>query len=168
MSKTTNSLDRILGAVYRKDFEVLKTLISENVDQTDDDGRTPLMHAILAEDVDPKIIRLLIAHGADINAFDSQQKWTALHFAARDQNEKIVQILLEAGAYVNPIDIFGNTPLWRSVMNSTSNLTVMQELIKYGANPYMKNNNGVAPIDVARNTGQADVITLFEGKICEY
>ncbi len=159
-----NNLDDILGAVYRKDVKALARLTPSTVNMTDQDGRTPLMHAILADDADPSIVHMLINHGANINASDSGQKWTALHFAARDQNEAIVRSLLEAGATVDPVDVFGNTPLWRSVMNSTSSLAAMKELVKHGADPHRENNHGVAPIDVARDIGRDDIVALFEGK----
>lgn len=159
-----DNLNEILGAVYRKDVKALERLTPATANMRDQDGRTPLIHAVLAEDADPSIVQLLIRHGADINAFDSGQKWTALHFAARDQNEAIVRSLLEAGATVDPADMFGNTPLWRSVMNSTSNLAAMKELVKHGADPHRKNNRDVAPIDVAREIGRTDIVALFEGK----
>jgi ankyrin repeat protein len=73
-------------------------------------------------------------------------------------------MLLEAGAKVDPVDVFGNTPLWRSVMNSTSDLGAIKELLKHGADPSIKNNHGRAPIDIARDTRRDDIIALFKGK----
>lgn len=159
-----NTLEEILRAIYRKDLKVLDGLAPASLNARDEDGRTPLMHAILAEDSDPRIVRLLIDHGADVNGTDSGQNWTALHFAARDQNEAAVRMLLEAGADVDPIDVFGNTPLWRSVMNSTSDLGAIKELLNHGADPRKQNNRGHAPIDVARDTGREDIVALFEDK----
>jgi len=159
-----NYLDEILGAISRKDIMALKMLTPTHVNIRDQDGMTTLMNAILEEDVDPSIVRLLIERGADINASDTSEKWTALHLAARDQNEEIVSILLEAGATVDPVDVFGNTPLWRSVMNSNSSLATIKELVKHGADPYRKNNYGVSPIDLARKIGRVDIVAIFEGK----
>lgn len=159
-----NNLDEIIEAVYRKDIMALKKLSLASVNMTDQDGRTPLMHAILAEDADPSIVRLLINQGANVNAFDGGQKWTALHFAARDQEEAIVRILLEEGATVDPVDVFGNTPLWRGVMNFTSNIDMIKELVAHGADPHRKNNHGVSPIDIARKIGLTDIVSLFEGE----
>ncbi|VVB88909.1 Putative ankyrin repeat protein [uncultured archaeon] len=158
-----NKLDEILSAISRKDVMALKKLTPTDVNVRDQDGMTLLMNAIL-ENADPSIVRLLIERGADINASDSIQKWTALHFAARDQNKQIVSILLEAGANVDPTDVFGNTPLWRSVMNSTSNIDVIKDLAAHGADPYRKNNYGNAPIDIARETGRADIVAIFESE----
>jgi len=163
MNEVLNNIDDILSAVYRKDVKALASLTPSTVNMTDEDGRTPLMHAILAEDADASIVRMLIDSKANVDASDYGEKWTALHFAARDQNKAIVRLLLEAGAKVDPVDAFGNTPLWRSVMNSNSSLAAIKELVERGADPYKKNNKGIAPIDIAHEIGRADIVALFEG-----
>lgn len=156
-------LDEILNAISRRDLAALERLAPGNTDLTDPEGRNSLINAILEEDPDPAIVRWLIDHGSDINAHDAGQQWTALHFAARDQNAVLVRLLLQAGAEVDPVDIFGNTPLWRSVMNSTEDLAAIKELVAHGADPYKKNHHGMAPADIARKTGRADIVAIFEG-----
>ncbi|MDF2433864.1 MAG: uncharacterized protein JWP44_3495 [Mucilaginibacter sp.] len=159
-----SKLKEILGAVYRKELNILEKLTPKSANIKDEDGRTLLMHAILAEDADPFIVKLLIDKGSDVNIHESGERWTSLHFAARDQNEPVVRILLEAGAEADSADAFGNTPLWRSITKSKPGFGVINELIKHGADPCKKNNNGVAPIDVARKVGRADLVALFETK----
>ena len=154
----------ILGSVYRKDRAVLEQLTPVELEARDSDGRTPLMHAILAEDADAAIVQLLIDRGADANVYDLGERWTPLHFAARDQNASIVRILLEAGAAVDAVDVFGNTPLWRSVMNSAEDLGAIRELLEHGADPRRENSRGVSPTDLARETGRTDILGLLEGK----
>ena len=78
-------LANIVGAVYRKDQSVLEKLTPDELNQRDTDGRTPLMHAILAEDADISTVQLLIDRGADVNVHDTGEQWTALHFAARSE-----------------------------------------------------------------------------------
>lgn len=157
-----NKMDNILTAIYRKDYAILDSFANMDFNVSDKDGRTPLMHVVLADDADPVMVRFLIEHNADVNAFDNPQRWTALHFAARSQKEHIVRLLLEAGATVDCVDVFGNTPLWRCVMNSSQDLTTVKELLKFGANPNRKNNYDEAPIDIARKMGRADLVALFE------
>lgn len=157
-----SKLDDILHAVYRKDLAALRQLTPEDGNLRDQDGRTPLMHAVLAEDADPAIVKLLVERGADVNAADTQ-KWTALHFAARDQKAPIVRVLLEAGAAVDPADGFGDTPLWRAV-TKTANLDVIKALLEHGADPHKKNSSGVAPIDMARTVGRDELVALFDAK----
>src|SRR5688572_6513537 len=157
-------LAEVLRAVYRKDLSVLESLPASAVNARDEDGRTPLMHAILAEDADPWIVRLLIERGADVNVQDRGEKWTPLHFAARDLDEPIVRLLLEAGAEVDAVDVNGNTPLMRSVMESTPRIETIRALVQHGAAAGRKNARGVAPIDLARRKGRADIVTMLEQK----
>jgi ankyrin repeat protein len=150
----------ILKAVYRKDYGALGATTREELNGTDADGRTPLMHAVL--EGDPDLVRFLIDRGVDVNAADHGQKWTALHFAARDQNTPVVRLLLDAGAAVDPDDAFGNTPLWRSVMQADLNLETVRELLRHGADVRKKNNYGEAPVDVARKRGRKDLMNVLE------
>ncbi|HEX7958773.1 MAG TPA: ankyrin repeat domain-containing protein [Terriglobales bacterium] len=158
-------MDDILTAIYRKDYEALERSLQSRIDANtrDDQGRTPLMHAVLAEDADPRLVKLLIQHEADVNSPDEHQ-WTALHFAARDQKEDIVRTLLDSGASVDALDAFGDTPLWRAVMNFSGNVGIIKMLLKHGADPQKRNNSGVSPIDLAQKSGQAEVLALLERK----
>jgi ankyrin repeat protein len=152
------TFDEIARAVYRKDTDVLKQLTRDEVNLTDEDGRTPLMHAVLAEDADPSIVRLLIDRGADVNAAD-RQGWTALHFGGRDQNPELVRILLDACAEVDPVDAYGDTPLWRAVSELGSDTRTVDLLLERGADPERKNNYGISPLDLARELGREDTLS---------
>jgi ankyrin repeat protein len=152
----------VLRAVYRKDVSALERSTREEVNARDEDGRTPLMHAVLAEDADAHVVRTLLERGADVSAAEPGQQWTALHFAARDQLEAIVQLLVDAGAAVDAVDVFGNTPLWRSV-TSSAKAEVARRLVAHGADPRRKNRYGVSPLDKAREIGRADLVALFGG-----
>jgi ankyrin repeat protein len=101
------------------------------------------MLAILVERCSPLIVEKLINAGADVNAINNGQRWTPLAFAARDGKADICKVLLDSGAQVDPVDIFGNTPLWRAAM--TKKREVAQLLIARGANPDHANKRGVSP-----------------------
>ena len=120
------------------------------------------MHAVLAEDADPGIVKLLIERGADVNVAD-HEKWTALHFAGRDHKAPIVGVLLEAGAKADPVDSFGDTPLWRAVTKN-ADIAIVKALVEHGADPYKRNNHDVAPIDMARTVGRDDIVALLEAR----
>jgi ankyrin repeat protein len=156
-------LDKVLTAVYGRDIAVLSTLPLEDIQIKDEDGRTPLMHAILAENTDEGVVRMLVERGADVNTADTRQRWTALHFAARDQKTKIVEILLEHGAAVDAVNVFGNTPLMEAVSNSSPNLLLIANLVKHKADPCRKNNYGVAPLDLARMAGKPALVSILNG-----
>jgi uncharacterized protein len=158
------TLREILRAVYRKDFASLERFTRDEANATDDDGRTPLMHAILAEDADASVIKALIARGAVVNVADRGQQWTPLHFAARDANEEIVRALLDAGASVDAANVFGNTPLWEHVMGPKKDTSIIKKLLAGGADPDKKNSNGVSPIDLARMISREDLLAILEEK----
>lgn len=155
--------DALIRAVYRKDHSAIRSIVAagEDMNATDEDGRTPLMHAILAEDADTKTVGLLVELGADVNVHDGGQNWTSLHFAARDQQADIVLALIESGANVEPIDCFGNTPLWRCVMECQVDPAVVKILLEHGADPTRKNHHGASPLDIAVNTGDEELKTLL-------
>jgi ankyrin repeat protein len=157
-------VEEIIRAIERGDRSVVAGATPEEVNAVDWGGRAPLMHAVLREHDDPSMIELLLERGADPNLVEPGQDWTPLHVAARDQKEATVRVLLEAGARVDPVDVFGNTPLWRSVMSSGSKLAVSRELLRHGADPHRKNKSGVAPIDLAREPLRQAVVALLEGK----
>jgi ankyrin repeat protein len=151
-------------AVDRRDMATLGGLTSQEANGTEPGEYTPLMNAVMAQDAAPAVVAVLIGRGADVNAAESGQRWTALHFAARDQNAALVRLLLEAGAEVDPQDAFGDTPLWRSVMSSAGRLAAMKLLVEHGADPGVPNLHGISPLDLARKTGQDDVVALLEGR----
>jgi len=164
--ETGKMIRNIEDAIYAKDGAALERLIANGADVNglDEDGRTPLMTAILTEHPDMKMIEMLIANGADVNISESVQHWTALHFAARDQSESLVRILLEAGADVDPVDVFGNTPLWRCAMNSNPDHGVVNALLQSGADPNRKNRSGASPVDVAATLGNERLTRLLTGQ----
>jgi ankyrin repeat protein len=151
----------ILGAIYRGEIGVLAAATNAEVNAQDEDGRTPLMHAVLAENADASIVKTLIDRGADVHVADTNQRWTALHFAARDQKEPIVAVLLDAGAEVEAVDVFGNTPLMRSV-GKIATISIVRRLTERGADPKRKNKYGVSPMELARDIGRDDIVAVFD------
>jgi ankyrin repeat protein len=153
----------IIESVYRMDFQALDKALTQGVDlnAVDDDGRTPLMHAILASDASVEMVRYLLRNGANPNIADFGQNWTVLHFAARDQKLPLVQILLDAGARVDVEDSFGNTPLWRCVMAADPNPILVQLLLARGSDPRKRNRYGTSPKDVVERSGKLELLKLF-------
>jgi len=98
-------IDDVIAAVYSKNLQRLDELLvtGANVNGCDEDGRTPLMHAVLDSEPDPSFIRHLLEKGASPDIADANQRWTALHVAAQAQLPAVVHLLLllEAGARVD-------------------------------------------------------------------
>lgn len=150
----------LIKYIYQKDYAALKRAVSDGVDLNiaDMDGRTAIIHAVLDENADSKMVQFLIQNGANPNIKDKEQNWTALHFAASGQKLEVVTKLLDLGAIVDTEDIFGNTPLWRCVLNSKINLDVVKLLLEKGANPNKLNKKGVSPRILAESIGKTEMI----------
>jgi uncharacterized protein len=150
---TTQRRDDAETAIYRNDVGRLAALLTDGLDadSRDADGRTLLMLAVLSSDASIEVVSTLLSHNADVNARDSDQQWTPLHFAARDQRADLVKALLEAGAVVDATDSFGNTPLWRSVMSFRGDSAAIELLMASGADPLRPNSRGISAAQVARS-----------------
>jgi ankyrin repeat protein len=161
LSFTDVQMNKLLTHVYRKDYDALRAMLAgKDINSHDEDGRTLLIHAVLADDAAAEMVRFLLSSGAKADAHDVGQSWTALHFAARDQKEAIVRALLEAGTAVDPVDSFGNTPLWRAIMGGGSPVMV-EMLLRAGADPQRQNASGVTPVDVAERQGRRDLVEMM-------
>jgi hypothetical protein len=109
MSSSNSPL--LLAAIFgHKDIAEALIKASHPVDVVEDSGQTPLMWACRRSYVD--VVRLLLEHGADVNAKD-EYKATPLHFAACPGigNADIVRLLIDAGADHKAKDDDGRTAL---------------------------------------------------------
>lgn len=144
--------EKLLSLIYRADVNGLRQHISQGFGafEIDRDGRNALMHALLCDNYQAEIVKLLLPH-VDVDQKDKGQGWSALAFAAREGRADACALIAERAAEVDPVDSFGNTPLWRAVMARQS--ASIKELIKRGADPDRANNNGVSPRELAARLG---------------
>ena len=129
------TMNDFIKAVYRKDLSKMMDMLSDGFDinTKDADGRTALMHAVLDSEPDIETIKFIFKNSCDINSRDRSQKWSALHFGARDNKKEVVTTLLKYEPLVDATDAFGNTPLLRAVMEFKGNVTIVAHLLKSGA-----------------------------------
>jgi ankyrin repeat protein len=121
----------LLVAIRNGDHQQAQTLLrsGSDVNATDQDGTTALMHAVIESDA--RMMRLLIENGANVNAKNALDS-TALMYAATNLTK--TQVLLDASADVNVAGKRGATPL--SVAATTFGSTpVLKLLIAKGAKP---------------------------------
>jgi ankyrin repeat protein len=98
-------------AVLRMNTGVLQLLLSNGaiVDAKDRHGQTPLHWAACIDY--PTGVRLLLDHGADIQAQAGVSRVTPLHMATKGASASAVQLLLERGAILEANTDTGETPL---------------------------------------------------------
>ena len=92
------------------------------------------------------IAELLISHGADVNAVNSQGR-TALMEAVRLGSLDVAALLIKHGANINAKDHYGNTPLMHSV--SSNEGRIIELLLTYGADIDIQNNKGETALMIA-------------------
>jgi ankyrin repeat protein len=91
---------------------------------------------------------LLAAPGIDVKQA-SNDDWTPLYWAVWYGHAELVRWLLAVeGIDVNHLDKDGRTPLY--IASGMGNVRIVSLLLHAGADPYLANNDGRRPIDVAR------------------
>jgi len=126
-----------------------------NVNQVDYAGNTPLHFAGYE---DAKLVQLLLAAGADVNAKD-QYGSTPLLIAIKEHNHEVVKLLLDAGADVNISEQWGDTPLLIALKEN--NNEVAKLLLKAGAKVNVANQFGTTPLYFAIIHGADEIVKML-------
>lgn len=105
-------------------------------------------------------MRQLLSENAAVNAAD-EQGFTALHLACLGNRDDVAEALLGAGASVDPVDAWGDTPLFRAVFNAGGDPTLVHRLVAAGADPDRQNAHGVSPRQLAETIGSEDTSGYF-------
>ena len=118
-----------------------------------EDGFPPLGLAIFFRQ--PAIARVLIEHGADVNAAaENAQRVAPLHAAAAVQDNGTLALLLERGADVNAKQQMDYTPLHGAA--SRGDVAAAKLLLAHGADRDARGSDGMTPADIARKYGQGE------------
>ena len=102
----------LIEAVKIEDVQTFDNLLLKGVDVNAIDAvkvfeqKTALIHA--ASNGNAYMVKMLLEHGADVNAADFSKSTSLIH-AARNGNASVVVLLLKAGADVNAGDVVNNT-----------------------------------------------------------
>ncbi|QHI69192.1 ankyrin repeat domain-containing protein [Tichowtungia aerotolerans] len=107
-SKDANGNTALMTAAFNGHDGTMQVLIDAGADVNlrVSQGITPLMAACGPY---PKAVRLLLENGAEVNATDDIENFTALMYAAVEGLSPVVDILLEYGADPNMVDVDNDT-----------------------------------------------------------
>jgi len=175
--KKKPNAEQLYAAIRRKDFALLRKLVSEGADPNacvhdEYHGDTPiLLHAASAKFFDG--VKLLLDAGANPNASMSGGKGagggqTALHAAIDGEGLAIVDLLLKAGADPNAVEQGDRVPLYYAA--SGGHYEIAQRLIEEGATFKTWPEGCMPPLtgaiafkDVPEHQGQIRVAELLIG-----
>jgi ankyrin repeat protein len=119
---------------------------------------TPLFAAIVHNYDD--IVKVLLAHGAEVNGVASDKAGTTpLHHAAAQGFENIVQLLLSKGADVNKERFDGSTALFVAAQQNRKD--VVEILLDNGADINKETIDGVTPLFIAAQYNRKDAVEIL-------
>ena len=120
-----------------------------NMEQTDDNGNTPLLLSILRG---RKYIMRYLIENVNANRLAKNNNGRGiLHTACANGRFDLAKNLLSAygmKGQINSVDHFGNTPLHRAAYYGIKP-EMIEFLLTQGADKMRRNNNGLTPYDVA-------------------
>jgi ankyrin repeat protein len=147
-------------AARKGEQAIVDALIATNADvnATDRDGRTPLMHSALGGGA-PSIAAALIARGANINARDKQGV-TPLSLTARRRTSGMLRLLLASGADPNARDNDGATALFEAT--KFGRLDNVRALLGGGADCGLKDSRGRTAADLAMANHQNAILAILK------
>lgn len=129
------------------------------------DPLKPIHRAIMDNDVAAFGVEL--ADGTDINT-PGPEDMTPLHIAADRGNVEFAKALLDAGADIDPINVWGNTPLWMAIMKLSRTCpdgSMVRLLLDHGADPNRAEGKNSPLVMIRRIAGfPDDLIELIEQK----
>jgi ankyrin repeat protein len=146
-----------------------------NANATDEKKQPAIFWAIFKKNT--SAVKLLLDHGANIEARDREQVMTPLMQAAYDatfdeKSQPILELLIERGAKVNAETKFHDTALMYVVSNSANHpnaLKVSELLLEHGADPnaavvFTPGKPGITVLMNAAREGATDIARLLVKK----
>jgi len=147
-----------VGREDAKGWTPLHWAVSGGPQDADEMGAFPGMCGAPAMDAYVALARLLIEHGADVNAKD-RQGGTPLHRAASGGQVSLIDVLIEKGARVNATTAVGGTPLHSAAR--AGRLDAVRRLLAKGADVNARSARQRTPLHWAVEAGKREVARLL-------
>ena len=116
---------------------------------------TPLLNAVNFRD--PQLARAVLDAGAKVDRPDDDGI-TPLGWAAIDADLPVARVLIERGANVNHVDKKGMTPVLYAASVDFGDASVLDLLLKSGANPKARTPDGLTAAQLAKKYGHAHLL----------
>ena len=143
--------------IFQNRLDIVLELLAAGADVNYVEPRigTILEAAVQSENIE--IVKAIIKAGAKLDDVTSGR--TPLIFAVCKQKLDLIELLLKAGADVDARDIYKCTALIEAA--GRENSQIVARLLKAGANPKLKMENGNSAIDLAKSNGRQENLNLL-------
>ncbi len=145
-----------INAGFDLDIGAIRALLVRGVHPDTPINRGTLLHRAV-ENENLELVKLLLAHGANINARNHLGK-TPLFIAITFGSDAIAYGLIKAGADVNLADIYGRTPLHQALIDG--NKVMVEMLLRSGADVHATDDKGYTMMQAAfqMNNVKVDIL----------
>lgn len=156
-SYNDSGLTPLQSAVINNNINEIKRLLpTENIHSPDAYGFTVAHHAAWVGN--PEVIDLLREHGSDFKA--ENDSWTPFLIAAQRGNIAAVSKFIKMRASLDSVTNIGNNAL--HLATEGQHLTVVNILIRNGADTRLTNDAGETALDIARRVGNDKLIRKLD------
>jgi ankyrin repeat protein len=153
-------------AVQAGDVDTVKTLLASDVDIDETDYSTGTALHVAVGQGSGNIVKLLIDHGADIEAKSELNDARALHMATDFDELDIIRLLLDKGADIEARDGEQRTSLHRAGGAGLNG--AVELLLDRGAEIEAREGNfGATPLHQAAENGRFETVKLLLGRGAE-
>jgi len=151
-NKQKELFERALPILEKRNHPVVSRVKSVLNTLSNSEYLEPLSQA--AKEGNLSRVKSLIENGSSVNDKDGNGM-VQLHYAANHGNLDVLNVLLKGRADATQVTNKGNTAL-----HIAANVEVVRSLLEYGAIYNIKNKEGKAPIDLAKNDDIRNLLNL--------
>ncbi|KYQ92009.1 ankyrin repeat-containing protein [Tieghemostelium lacteum] len=162
----------LIRVIKSNDIDMIQLLLeyynsnkSDEINQCDNKGYTPLHVAVSSENIlDTIVLQLLKTPNLKVSVRNMDGN-TALHYFCQrfrsPECQKVAQVMIEKGADVNAQNNNGETPLHKAIFNHSVRLLMVYVLLKNNANVNIITIAGESPLHYAVRLGRLDVLKIL-------
>lgn len=156
--------EALIDAAWDDDVALAGDLVAAGGDVNYKDRTQQSAYLIATSEGYLQLLELTFEHGADVTSLDSYDG-TGLIRAAERGHADVVGRLVQAGIDVDHINNLGWTALHEAIILGTGGqryVDTVRLLVAAGADLMLPTGDGIAPLRLARDRGQADVASAIQ------
>ena len=165
-ARDENGRTALVAAAYENQVDVARVLVEAGASVNAKDETEQSAYLISTSEVgdDPRLLGLTLRNGANVKSLDSY-KGTGLIRAAERGHVRIVEELLKTNIDVDHVNELGWTALLEAIIlgdGGPRHTQVVRLLVEAGADVNLADNEGVTPLEHARERGYEEIERILE------